>query len=357
MRSRRPQGSDVEIFVMANTILTSETLAERVRLWEQLGVSGILMPDHFFVSDGNGEPVVQPDPFVVLAAIGALSDRLQLGTIVANCGIVHPAWVLRHLAQLAALYGGERVVAGLGAGWNAEEFEALGLSMPPHSERTRRLEDSLALARQLFDEGVASISAEGFAVHDLPADVGGTAPRLLVGGGSDRILELAARYADHLDLNGSSRRAPIGRTRAVKQDGVRRLTTTTDDLNESAARVRELAKLHGRPDAVRFSILLDTIDLCSASEAEGRRRELARARGIEDARVEDCPYVLIGNPDEMSEVLAERVRQIGLSALLVIDGPSVPAFLQNVVPLVRHEVTRGRVLDRVVADGPVVLEQ
>ena len=51
------------------------------------------------------------------------------------------------------------------------------------------------------------------------------------------------------------------------------------------------------------------------------------------------------------------VRQIGLSALLVIDGPSVPTFLQNVVPLVRHEVTRGRVLDRVVADGPVVLEQ
>lgn len=339
MRTGGPQRPDVEIFVMANRISTSGALAERVRLWERLGVSGILMPDHFFVSDGDGVPVVQPDPFVVLAAIGALSDRLQLGTIVANCGVVHPAWVLRHLAQLAALYGGERVVAGLGAGWNAEEFGALGLPMPPHAERTRRLEDSLALARQLFREGVASISAEGFAVHDLPADVGGTAPRLLVGGGSDRILELAARYADHLDLNGSSRRARIGRTHAAQQDGVRRLTTTTDDLTESATRVRELATLHGRPDAVRFSILLDTVDLCAASEAEGRRRELARARGVEDARVEDCPYVLIGTPEEMSTVLAERIRQIGLSALLVIDGPSVPAFLENVVPLVRHKVT------------------
>jgi alkanesulfonate monooxygenase SsuD/methylene tetrahydromethanopterin reductase-like flavin-dependent oxidoreductase (luciferase family) len=334
-----PQGPGVEIFVMANRVSTSESLAERVRLWEQLGVSGILMPDHFFVSDGNGVPAVQPDPFVVLAAIGALSGRLKLGTIVANCGVVHPAWVLRHLAQLAALYGGERVVAGLGAGWNAEEFEALGLAMPPHAERTRRLRDSLVLARQLFDEGVASISAEGFAVHGLPVDVGRTAPRLLVGGGSDRVLELAARYADHLDLNGSSRRAPIGRTRAAQQDGVRRLTTTTADLVESATRVRELAKRHGRPDAVRFSILLDTIDLCRASEVEEQRRQLARARGVEDARVADCPYVLIGPPEQISEVLAERIRQIGLSALLVLDGPEVPAFLENVVPQIRDAVT------------------
>jgi alkanesulfonate monooxygenase SsuD/methylene tetrahydromethanopterin reductase-like flavin-dependent oxidoreductase (luciferase family) len=336
-----PQRPGVEIFVMANSVSTSGALAERVRLWEQLGVSGILMPDHFFVSDGQGAAVVQPDPFVVLSAIGALSERLRLGTIVANCGVVHPAWVLRHLAQLASLYGGERVIAGLGAGWNAEEFEALGLSMPPHSERTRRLEDSLVLARQLFGEGVASISGAGFAVHGLPAAVGGTAPRLLVGGGSDRIIELAARYADHLDLNGSSRRAPIGRTRSSQQDGVRRLTTTTGDLAESAARVRDLAKDYGRPDAVDFSILLDTIDLCSAPEAGARRRELARARGVEDARVEDCPYVLVGTAEEMAEVLAGRIRQIGLSALIVIDGPSVPAFLENVVPLVRQEVTGG----------------
>jgi alkanesulfonate monooxygenase SsuD/methylene tetrahydromethanopterin reductase-like flavin-dependent oxidoreductase (luciferase family) len=334
-----PQGSGVEIFVMANRVSTSESLAERVRLWEQLGVSGILMPDHFFVSDANGVPAVQPDPFVVLAAIGALSGRLKLGTIVANCGVVHPAWILRHFAQLAALYGGERVVAGLGAGWNAEEFEALGLAMPPHAERTRRLQDSLVLARQLFGEGVASISAAGFAVHDLPVDVGRTAPRLLVGGGSDRVLELAARYADQLDLNGSSRRAPIGRRRAAQQDGVRRLTTTTADLVESATRVRELAKQHGRPDAVRFSILLDTIDLCRASEVEERRRQLARARGVEDARVADCPYVLIGPAEQMAEVLAERIRQIGLSVLLVLDGPEVPAFLENVVPQIRAAVT------------------
>jgi alkanesulfonate monooxygenase SsuD/methylene tetrahydromethanopterin reductase-like flavin-dependent oxidoreductase (luciferase family) len=334
-----PRDTGIEIFVMANRVSTSEALAERVQFWEQLGVSGILMPDHFFVSHAKGRPAVQPDPFVVLAAIGALSGHLKLGTIVANCGVVHPAWILRHLAQLAALYGGERVVAGLGAGWNAEEFEALGLAMPPHAERTRRLQDSLVLARQLFDEGVASISTAGFAAHDLPVDVGPTAPRLLVGGGSDRILELAARYADHLDLNGSSRRAPIGRSGAAQRDGVRRLTTTTADLAESAARVRELAERHGRPDAVRFSLLLDTVDLCPASQAEERREELARARGVEGAPVSDCPYVLIGSPDEMSEVLAERIRQIGLSALLVLDGPAVPALLESIVPRIRDQVT------------------
>lgn len=334
-----PHGGDLEVFVMATKISSGHELAERVRLWERLGVTGILMPDHFFVSGADANRAVQPDPFVVLPAIGALSPTLRLGTIVANCGIVNPAWVLRHLSQLASLYGGDRVVAGLGAGWNAEEFEALGMAMPPHAERMQRLEDSLKLARQLFTEGVGSIAGEGFAVRDLPSAVGGTPPRVLVGGGSDRILELAARYADHLDLNGSSRRVPIGRAGAAQTDGVRRLTTTTQDLVDAAGRVRELAQQYARADALRLSILIDTVDLCAAAEAKERREELARARGAAGASVEDCPYVLVGTPEDSSETLAERVRQIGLSALLVIDGPSLPAFMESVVSPVRQRLT------------------
>jgi alkanesulfonate monooxygenase SsuD/methylene tetrahydromethanopterin reductase-like flavin-dependent oxidoreductase (luciferase family) len=39
---------------------------------------------------------------------------------VSNVGLLHPALVLRQFAQLAVLVGGQRVLAGLGAGWNRE---------------------------------------------------------------------------------------------------------------------------------------------------------------------------------------------------------------------------------------------
>lgn len=180
------------------------------------------MFDHLFVTrDGQRTPAsVAPDPFVVLPAIGAMSSSLRLGAIVANCGLVHPAYVLLHLAQLASLFGGDRVVAGLGAGWNAEEFDALGALMPPHAERTRRLEETLQIARQLVDNGTATLDGASVTVRSFPTRFEGGAPfRILVGSGSDRLLELAARYADYLDLNGSSRRKKLGRVDAALKMG------------------------------------------------------------------------------------------------------------------------------------------
>jgi Luciferase-like monooxygenase len=69
----------------------------------------------------------QPDPYILLAAADAVTQRAKLGTIVANASLQHPALLLPHFSQMARLFGGERVYAGLGAGWNREEFEALGL--------------------------------------------------------------------------------------------------------------------------------------------------------------------------------------------------------------------------------------
>ena len=117
---------------MVRDFTDSESLARRIRRWEALGVAGVLISDHLFVSDARGITPVsdQPDPIVVLAAIGALSPTLMIGTCVANVSFTHPALTLRHFAQLAALFGGGRVLMGLGAGWNAEEYDALGLTMP-----------------------------------------------------------------------------------------------------------------------------------------------------------------------------------------------------------------------------------
>jgi alkanesulfonate monooxygenase SsuD/methylene tetrahydromethanopterin reductase-like flavin-dependent oxidoreductase (luciferase family) len=326
----------MEVFIFQSGQLDRLSLVDKVRRWEAIGVTGVLIPDHFFVaSDGQRDKsTVQPDPFVALSAIGAMSPSLSMGTIVANCGLVHPAWVLRHLAQLATLYGGQRVLAGLGAGWNAEEFDALGLSMPSYHERLLRLEEALQVANQLFHQGVSTLAGKYFTVRSLPMAVGdGGPPRVLVGGGSDGVLELAARYADHVDLNGSSRRQRLGRTGAAEKDRVRRITTTFTDLESSVTRLNELAEKAGRdPRSVRHSIVLDTLDVCDAEDIQKRRVALAASRGVEDVRTEDCPYVLIGPADELVGALEERVSRLELSALIVPDGPNLEVLMREIIP-------------------------
>src|SRR5205807_4257026 len=105
----------------------------------------------------RGEARRPLEPMTMLATVATLSDRLHIGTMVSNLSFLHPALVLRQFAQLAALFGGQRVLAGLGAGWNREEFEAIGFEMPSFRTRLDRLEEAAHLARDLFDHGIASL--------------------------------------------------------------------------------------------------------------------------------------------------------------------------------------------------------
>lgn len=328
-------GGDVDVLVTVSDVPDIEKLRGDVSRWEALGVTGVLLTDHLFVAGGGprGSAERPPDPVVVLAAIGALSGSLKIGSIVANVGLAHPALTLRHFAQMAALFGGERVIAGLGAGWNGEEFDALRLDMPPHAERVGRLEETLRLARSLFTDGIATMEGASVAVRDLPLSPWpAVPPQLLVGGGSDRLLRLAAACADWVDLNGSSRRQALGRTSPVLRDGIRRLTTTVADLEESVHRLDAAARDAGRPPAaVRRSVLIDTIVFCDSAEIGEHEQRLRRARHAPDAAVGQCPYVLIGPPGRLRDLLSERRERLGLSAVIVPDGDELERFMTEVI--------------------------
>ena len=268
------------------------SLRQRVARLDDSGVAGVLAPDHlFFALGGDRASSYRPDdPFVVLSAVAALSTRLSVGTLVANVGIDHPALVLRHFAQLAALIGGDRVIAGIGAGWNTEEFDGLGMDMPAHAARLARLDEACQLARQWFDAGTADVDGTHVVARSLPmAPAAPTPPKLLLGGGSDRFLELAGRHADIVDLNGSSRRRPLGRTMPVRDDRTRRRSTTFDDLTAAAARISDVAASAGRARPA-FSIVVEV-----------------------GAEPSDCPYVLGGDVAAQRDQLAERAERLDLT--------------------------------------------
>jgi alkanesulfonate monooxygenase SsuD/methylene tetrahydromethanopterin reductase-like flavin-dependent oxidoreductase (luciferase family) len=311
-------------------------LRARVAEFEAIGVTGILASDHLFVPrpDQQAQGRLPHEPITTLTTIAALSDRLRVGTIVSNVGFLHPALVLRQFAQMAVLFGGERIVAGLGAGWSRAEFEALGMRMPPHRARIDRLEEAASLAREMFDTGVGNQDGEYINARNVPlAPRPAVAPRLLLGGGSDRLLDIAGRFADILDLSGTSRRAPIPGSHPSQADVQRRLMTTVGDLEHSVQRVRAASRSAGRAaDAVSISLLINYLEVCTDEQAEQRSRAIAEEAGLGDRSLDDCPYVMLGTPARIAAMLAERRERLHVEALTLTNNIHPRPLYEQILP-------------------------
>lgn len=141
---------------------------DAARLAEDLGYDVLLVPDHLGA----------PAPFPVLATAAAASQTLRLGTFVLNACFYKPALLARDVGALHDLSGG-RFEVGLGAGYVREEFEAAELAFPSASQRVRYLEH---------------------VVECLAEHVPG-APIMIAGGG-DRLLTVAARWASIVGVTG-----------------------------------------------------------------------------------------------------------------------------------------------------------
>ena len=315
-------------------------LRDEIRSIEAAGLDGFFVTDHLFVTAGRPRREAEraSDPFVRLAIAGALSEKLMLGSCVVNIGLAHPALAIRSFLALAAQFGGERVIAGIGAGWNPEEFTALGLDFPPFATRLDRLEETAGLARDLFNEGYANLAGTQITAHELPlGPVPESPPRLLLGGGSDRLLDIAGLHADIVDLNASSRGLKLAGAHPVFRDNVRRLRTTVDDLDGSVRRVRETATAAGRdPASVDFSLLVTAVRFCSARDVENVENEFCRDAEIDQQSLADCPYLFIGPPERMRDQLLERANRLGLRHLILVPAAAevFARFREEVVAVV-----------------------
>jgi probable F420-dependent oxidoreductase len=134
------------------------------------------------------------DPLTVLAMAGAVTEKVRLGTSVL-VGPLHPTLALaRALATLDQATGG-RVIAGLGSGWAAEEYRAMGMDF---SSRGRALDETIDGLRALLGPDPVTYRDSHIAVEEAlvnPKPVT-QIPILLGGGSSERAFRRIARKAD-----------------------------------------------------------------------------------------------------------------------------------------------------------------
>ena len=164
---------------------------------ETAGLAGIALMDHLIQIPQVGRPWDPiPEPWVTLGALAASTSRLQLGTLVTPVTFREPGITAKTAATLSALSGG-RAFVGVGAGWWEREHTAYGLGFPSARERLDALERGVELMKALWAPGTKSYAGRRVSLPETtsyPRPVG--AIPVIVGGGGDRSLRLAARLGD-----------------------------------------------------------------------------------------------------------------------------------------------------------------
>ena len=177
---------------------------------ENLGYHSVWLFDHLFTptqleskypySPDGSYPMMPEfpfyDPVAVMGALATATQRVKFGVRVLIATYRHPVVLAKELATTDAIAGG-RMLLGVGAGWMAEEFEAVDI---PMDERFARLDEHIALMREAWQKGTAAHDGRfyshceaGFGPH--PPQPGSTIP-VIVGGHGDAALRRAARWGD-----------------------------------------------------------------------------------------------------------------------------------------------------------------
>jgi len=155
------------------------------RAAEAVGFDSIWVGDHLLYR-GDGRPERGPwDAWALLAGLAAVTERMRLGPLVACTAFRPPGLLARSAAAVQELSGG-RLVLGIGAGWNEDEFRAFGL---PFDHRASRFEEAFEIVRGLLAGERVTFAGRWHEVQDavllpppappIPLMVGSTGERVL----------------------------------------------------------------------------------------------------------------------------------------------------------------------------------
>jgi len=235
---------------------------------DELGYTHLLVYDHVLGADTTiaerrdwrGPYTTEHlfhEPFVLFGYLAGLTQRLELVTGILILPQRQTALVAKQAAEVDVLSGG-RLRLGVGVGWNAVEYEALGEDF--HT-RGRRSVEQMQLLRRLWSEPVVDFRGRFDSIPQAginPLPVQQPIP-IWLGGMADAVLERVAKYGDgwfpQFRPAGEGARVMMEKLRAMTSDAGRafadigiegRFTAsgTPDDWNTAMAEWRAIGATH-----------------------------------------------------------------------------------------------------------------
>jgi F420-dependent oxidoreductase-like protein len=260
---------------------------------EAAGLEGLFRSDHYSSVQGRTERS-SLDAWATLTALGALTERIQLGTMVTPASFRHPSVLAKQVVTADHASGG-RVELGLGAGWNAQEHRMYGFPFHDVGTRYDVLTEQVEIIRRQWTQGSVDFEGEHYQLQGCEANPKplGHIPIILGGSAGPRGAALAARWADEYN------------TTFPSTDAVRRRKQRLDAACAEAGR-----------DPLPLSIMTGCI--LGRDEAEVRDRA-ARLKALSRADGDLVPWLdgmaeewIIGTLDQAQQRL-EGYRAAGVS--------------------------------------------
>jgi alkanesulfonate monooxygenase SsuD/methylene tetrahydromethanopterin reductase-like flavin-dependent oxidoreductase (luciferase family) len=179
---------------------------------EAVGFDSLWAVDHLLIrwsaiaaqAESPAPPVLAGAPsqgvweaWSLLAALAAVTSRVELGTLVTCTGFRNPA-LLAKMADTVDEISSGRLILGLGAGDFEDEHRSFGVRW---DRRIGRFEESLRIIHPLLSEGRVDVAGDFYAARDCelrPRGPRRPGPPLLIGtlAGGPRMMRLTATYAD-----------------------------------------------------------------------------------------------------------------------------------------------------------------
>ncbi|MCV7258467.1 LLM class F420-dependent oxidoreductase [Mycobacterium shimoidei] len=240
-------------------------LVDKARRLEDFGFDALHLPDHLGA----------PAPFPALTAIAQATTTVRVGTYVLNACFYKPALLARDAGAVDLLSDG-RLELGLGAGYVKEEFEAAELPYPAARQRVDYLEHVTTYMKK-----------------HLPS------VPILIAGNGDRLLTVAARYADIIGLTGANPGA------------------VADPLAERIDFVRAAAGDRFERLELNLAITAVPTDNSGMPDLSLTRRYVPT---LSDEQILALPAVLSGSPPDIAERLRGYRDTYGLTSFTVQEN-------------------------------------
>jgi len=181
-----------------------ETFGEIAERADKAGLYSMWVMDHFFQIGNVGPPENEMlEGWTALAFAAGKTSRIKLGTLVTGVTYRYPGILVKTATTLDVLSQG-RAYFGVGAAWNEEEHQGLGVPFPPVAERFERLEETLQIALQMWAGDDKPYQGKHYRLArplNSPQSVQRPHPPILIGGSGERkTLRLVAQYGDACNL-------------------------------------------------------------------------------------------------------------------------------------------------------------
>ena len=294
--------------IQSRTLGPRSDWLEGLRRTEAAGFDTYVVMDHF---------IRGLDPIATLGAAAAATTTLRLGSMVFANDFRHPVVLAKGLATVDVLSEG-RLEIGVGAGWLREEYDQAGIPFDPPGTRIDRMVEAVHLMKRAFTEERVTFEGAHYRTEALdlvPKPAQKPYPPFLIGGGSKRILSVAAREASIVNI--TTRALPDG-TKDVADMTPERLDTKIGWIRDAAG---------DRFGGIELAAMVG--DVIVTDDRAGAAADLAGKLGVTPEQALASPHVLIGTPDQMADDLRQRRERYGFSYFTVVEG-----YLDALAPVV-----------------------